>query len=61
MTKARCSVCGKKLPKIMLQMYTCRCNELFCTEHKHSHKCTYDYKKHKHEPVEIKASKLDKI
>lgn len=61
MTKLKCSICGKKIPKMMLQIHTCRCEKIFCSEHKHSHECTYDYKQHIQQQVKIKSSKIDKI
>lgn len=39
----RCTFCNKKLG---VMPFKCRCNELFCLEHRYpeSHNCKFDYK-----------------
>ena len=29
----------------MVELYTCRCNNIYCGLHKHEHGCEYDYLK----------------
>ena len=61
----RCDKCNKKLP---LTAIKCKCDKLFCNDHRYSdtHDCTYDYKKKGKEFLEknnpsINFSKVDKI
>lgn len=63
MTKTKCSICGKKLPRLMVSIYKCRCEKLFCSEHKHNHNCGYDYTQEEPSILEGKtgAKKIDKI
>ena len=44
----RCKLCHKKLNKLYVEMYTCKCKLIFCSEHMFEHKskkCNYDYRK----------------
>lgn len=41
----KCEICHKKLNKLYIEMYTCKCKSFFCSEHRLEHKCSYDYKK----------------
>ncbi|RZF41822.1 hypothetical protein LSTR_LSTR005284 [Laodelphax striatellus] len=64
--KARCMVCRKKLT--IINTYTCRCGNIFCSIHRYSeaHDCDYDYKEEGRRILEqnnplIRAPKLPKI
>lgn len=39
----RCIVCNKKIPEYLLTAYRCKCKGIYCTEHKFTHDCTFDY------------------
>jgi hypothetical protein len=39
-----CQICSKKINSIYLSIYTCKCKNVYCSEHIQNHKCTYDYK-----------------
>lgn len=64
--RSRCSECRKRLN--ITNVYTCRCNRLFCAAHRYSelHNCTYDYKTDGRKILEqtnplVTAPKLPKI
>ena len=59
--KCKCSVCSKKLQSLMIQMYTCRCNGIYCREHLHLHDCRYDYTQASKVEESVTAAKVDKI
>jgi hypothetical protein len=63
----RCQHDGCKM-KLMLIDFPCKCNKIYCSQHRYSesHDCSYDYKKLgkellKKELVEVRSSRLDKI
>ncbi len=63
---SNCNICKKKLNKMMLSIYTCKCNKVYCDTHINSHNCTYDYKrafecKIKHTLPSIKFQKVEEI
>ncbi len=41
-----CVVCNKKIPYLMLSIYTCKCGKVVCSEHKSEsiHNCDFDWK-----------------
>lgn len=41
----RCKKCKRKVNKLMVDVYTCKCSLLFCANHLHDHKCSFDHKK----------------
>ncbi len=41
----KCKLCHKKLNKLYVEMYTCKCKLIFCSEHMIEHGCTYDHRK----------------
>lgn len=62
----RCAQCRKRLN--ITNMYTCRCEKLFCSAHRYSelHECTFDYKSEGRKLIEqanplVTAPKLPKI
>ena len=57
----RCEICKKKLSKLMIQLHTCKCKGIYCTEHKYIHNCSYDFKTNGNTVVKIIANKIDKI
>lgn len=59
MPNHKCLMCNKKLRSLMIQMYTCRCKDVFCSEHLHSHSCPHVAEKVKLET--IKGVKVEKI
>ena len=40
----RCACCNVRLPITAVVQSKCRCGELYCSAHMHSHTCTFDYK-----------------
>ncbi len=42
-----CCICKKKINKMMISIYTCKCGNLYCNDHLNitEHNCDYDYKK----------------
>ena len=46
--KPRCMVCRKKLG---MMIFTCKCHNMYCASHQspHSHECSYDHKKDRHQ------------
>jgi hypothetical protein len=60
-TKIICNECGKKIPKLFIQMYTCRCEKRYCNEHLPDHVCTFQYKKMLILQPKINAIKVDSI
>ncbi|KAJ0657337.1 putative transcription regulator A20-like family [Helianthus debilis subsp. tardiflorus] len=61
----RCSGCKKKVGLIG---FTCRCGEMFCSEHRYSdrHDCSYDYKAAGREAIArenpvVRAAKILKV
>ena len=59
--KCKCLVCNKKLQSLMIQMYTCRCNGIYCSDHLHHHDCRYDYAQSSKVEESVTATKVDKI
>ncbi|GFG31446.1 hypothetical protein Cfor_07803 [Coptotermes formosanus] len=64
--RSRCSECRKRLN--ITNVYTCRCDKLFCAAHRYSelHNCTFDYKNDGRKILErtnplVTAQKLPKI
>lgn len=67
MGKVKCKICEKKLNSLMVDLYTCRCGEIYCREnHMFNHNCPYNYhkdtqKKLKKDMPPIVAEKVIKI
>ena len=40
--KFKCAVCRKKINKLVLAIYQCRCGIVLCSAHKR-HACTFNY------------------
>ena len=57
----KCLICKKKLKHLFIQLNTCRCNNLFCSYHKHDHNCSYNYKTMFSIDDKIKSHKIEKI
>ena len=54
--------------KLMLSDFACKCENYYCSSHRHaeSHSCSYDFKKHSHSQLEKQlvksvAAKLDRV
>ena len=43
-SSVRCSICDKNLSKLYIQMYTCKCKNIFCDKHKLKHDCSVNYR-----------------
>jgi hypothetical protein len=60
----RCNLCKRRLT-ITEKLVTCKCGNIYCTNHRHAtnHTCTFDYKKDKNdkEIVNARFEKLNKI
>ncbi len=43
---AKCIICKTKISNLMIDIYTCKCNNVYCSEHINTcnHNCSYDYK-----------------
>ena len=47
-----CQVCKKKLNKLMIELYTCRCGGVYCRTHMfEEHTCSFDYQKQAREQI----------
>lgn len=38
-----CNLCKKKIPFLMNDIYSCRCDNNYCRLHIHDHNCTFNY------------------
>lgn len=38
-----CKDCKRKISKYMIDMYTCKCKLIFCSQHLHDHNCTFNH------------------
>ena len=60
----KCMICRRKVPTIFLDVYTCKCNNIYCPVHRNDHSCTYNYyKEHqkklkKENPIIIKEKMI---
>lgn len=64
--KMRCLICNAKLSNLMVQMFTCRCEGIFCRKHMFEHNCQYDYVKDGREYLKqkmplVKPEKISKL
>jgi len=41
--KVKCSVCKKKIPILMVDVYTCKCKNIYCPQHKLDHNCSWNF------------------
>lgn len=41
--KTKCSICDKKIPPLMVDVYTCKCGNIYCPRHKLNHDCSWDF------------------
>ena len=57
--RMRCSCCNKRLNAICNIVSKCRCGNLFCHNHMHSHNCMFDYRSL--DKITISSSNLNKI
>jgi hypothetical protein len=61
-----CQICNKKINSIYLDLYTCKCSNIYCSGHIQDHKCNYDYKSQymkilKDQLVKIDSNKFERI
>ena len=61
-----CQICNKKINTIYLSIYTCKCKNVYCSEHLQDHRCIYDYKSDniislKKQLVKVDFDKLERI
>lgn len=67
MTKIRCKICQKKLNSLLVDLFTCRCGEIYCRDkHMSNHNCSYNYHKDTRKKLEkdmpvVTAQKIIKI
>ncbi len=68
MTKISCTFvnCHKKLNIVESIKGTCRCNQIYCSEHMANHSCKFDYKAFEKEKLiknkpQIVSNKFERI
>lgn len=47
----KCQRCGIKLNKIYKTLLTCKCENVFCWNHRTNHGCDFDYQKENNETL----------
>lgn len=57
----KCHICTKRVKKMFLDMYTCKCDFVFCSDHLHDHNCTFDMKSLQQTHLKKKMIKLKKV
>jgi len=59
----KCDTCNKLLKMVEQLVNKCQCSKIFCTKHKQTHVCTYDYYNDNKKILEEKHKKVvkDKI
>lgn len=62
----RCEKCKRKISFMMVDVYTCKCNGLYCWEHKLNHDCSWDWLEEHKQNIEknnpiVKREKIIKI
>jgi hypothetical protein len=40
----KCQSCNIKLKEIYKQMYKCKCENYYCSDHRTTHECIHEYK-----------------
>lgn len=50
-----CKICNRKINKLYIELYTCKCLFIFCGNHLSDHSCTFNHRK---EVQKILKSKL---
>lgn len=56
----RCKKCNVKLPSYLKQMFTCKCDNVYCSLHKLNHDCDFNYREVK-KVEKIQKSKVEQI
>ena len=61
-----CQLCNKKINSIYISIYTCKCKNVYCSQHIQDHRCTYDYKSEnitslKKQLIKVDFDKLERI
>lgn len=43
---AKCIICKKKINKTMVDIHTCKCENIYCSNHidANNHNCSFDYR-----------------
>lgn len=57
---SKCCICKRKINHLLLDVYTCRCKNLYCKIHLHEHNCKFDYNKLFREQMKNKMFKVIK-
>lgn len=60
----KCEECHRKISLVNIITCKCRCGNVYCTQHRLEHGCSYDYQsdyKLKNNLVKLEEKKLDKI
>ena len=52
-----CEICKKKIKKMFLSIYKCKCGRILCSKHK-EHECTYDHSKDHKKLLENSMEKI---
>ncbi len=55
-SRRSCVVCNKKIPHLMVSLYTCKCGKVVCSTHKSEslHNCDFDWKTHEKDILKSK-------
>lgn len=48
-----CKICNKKIYGYVLDAYRCRCGGVYCSEHKMTHRCSYDFVADNREKIKV--------
>ena len=54
----KCSICSIKINKLYKTIHTCKCGNVYCSQHKSMHNCNFDYQR---EQKELLSNNLVKI
>ena len=55
----KCFICKKKVSKLFLDLYTCKCEKVVCRKHKLDHNCEYNYKDNNSKKLNQKLVKIN--
>lgn len=56
----RCKNCRKKISKFLIDMYTCKCLELYCGNHLYEHNCVFNHLEEEQSKLRQKLPKITK-
>lgn len=60
---SKCKSCKRKVNNFVIEIFTCKCQNIYCRHHMHAHNCTYDYKNEFKEKMkdQLPVIRADKI